>query len=153
MMAGNFQVPRKNVAIVASRFNDLIVDRLIVGANDVLLRHGMNADNIELIRVPGAFEIPLVCQSLAKTNRFSGIIALGAIIRGETPHFDFVASASAQGILQTQLQTQIPITFGILTTDTMDQALARAGSKAGNKGTDAAMALLEVMDLLGKIHE
>jgi 6,7-dimethyl-8-ribityllumazine synthase len=110
-------------------------------------------ENIECFWVPGAFEIPLACQRVAQTNRFSGIIALGAVIRGSTPHFDYVAGSCANGITQVQLKTDVPISFGVLTTDTMEQASERAGSKAGNKGSDAAMALLETIDVLGKIND
>jgi 6,7-dimethyl-8-ribityllumazine synthase len=152
-MQGHFECPQGNIAIVAARFNEMVVANLIAGAIDALTRHGLKTTQIEVVRVPGAFEIPLVCQQLARTKRFAGIIALGTVIRGETPHFDYVASACANGVLQAQMQTNIPIAFGVLTTETLDQALARAGSKSGNKGADAAMSLLEVISLLGKIHD
>ena len=142
-----------NIAIVASRFNDTIVDRLVSGAEDIFLRHGVKKEQLELIRVPGAFEIPMACQRLSKTHRIAGIVALGAIIRGSTPHFDYVASCCANGIQQVQLKTNVPISFGVLTTETVEQAIERSGTKAGNKGADCAMGLLEMMDLLGKIHD
>ncbi|MBS0288732.1 MAG: 6,7-dimethyl-8-ribityllumazine synthase [Proteobacteria bacterium] len=149
---GEFVTPSGNIAIVASRFNETIVERLIGGAKDVLVRHGVKAQQIDLFRVPGAYEIPLVCQQVAKTNRFTGIIALGVVIRGETAHFDFVAGPCAQGIMQAQLSAQIPIIFGVITTENIEQALARAGGTAGNKGGEAAMALIEMINLLGKIN-
>ena len=152
-ITGEYKKPSKPIAIVAARFNDLIVDRLISGAQDVLQRHGMKLEDIDIVRVPGAFEIPLVSQQLAKNNRYAGIIALGVVIRGETAHFDYVAGGCANGLMQAQLQSQVPIMFGVLTTENVEQAMARAGSKAGNKGSDCAMALLEMIDLLGKIHE
>lgn len=149
---GDFKAPNGNIAIVASKFNDFVVDRLILGAQDTLLRHGMSPSQIEVVRVPGSYEIPLVCQTLAQTNRFIGIITLGVVIRGATAHFDYVAGACANGILQAQLKTNVPMSFGVLTTDSIEQAIERAGTKAGNKGSDAAMALLETVNLLGKIN-
>lgn len=150
---GGFYAPSKKIAIVASRFNENIVERLVKGATDMLVRHGIKAQDIECIWVPGAFEIPLACQRAAETNRFSGIVALGTVIRGATAHFDYVAGACANGITQVQLKTNSPIAFGVLTTDTIEQAVERAGSKAGNKGSEAAMALLEMIDVLGKIND
>ena len=139
------------IALVASRFNDIIVDRLIGGAVDYLTRHGLERDNITLVRIPGAFELPLVCQKLAKSGKYSGIVALGAIIRGSTPHFDFVASEATKGIAHVSLDTGVPIGFGLLTTDNIEQAVERAGSKAGNKGVEAAAALLESIRVLEQI--
>lgn len=152
-IVGNLVTPTGNIAIVASRFNDFIVDQLIKGAQDALLRHGVKPNQIEVVRVPGAFEIPLICQQMAKTKRFSGIVALGAVIRGATAHFDYVASGCASGLQQAQLETQIPMTFGVLTTETLEQAIERAGATAGNKGSEAAVALLEMISLLGKIND
>ncbi len=152
-ISGDFIAPKGNIAIVASRFNELIVDRLIAGAIDALKRHGVKENQIEVIRVPGAYEIPIACQAAAQTKRFVGIVTLGAVIRGETAHFDYVAGAAANGILQAQLATNIPMTFGVITTENIEQAVARAGSTAGNKGSEAAIGLLEMINLLGKIND
>lgn len=150
---GEFIAPTGQIALVVSRFNQLMSEQLLYGAQDALLRHGVANHQIEIVRVPGAFELPFVCQQLAQTKRFVGIVALGTIIRGSTAHFDYVASSCTQGIQQAQLTTQVPMTLGVLTTETIEQALERAGSKAGNKGYEAAMVLLEMINLLGKIHE
>jgi 6,7-dimethyl-8-ribityllumazine synthase len=152
-IGGEFYAPQKSIAIVAARFNEFMVERLIAGAQDTLLRHGVKAQQIELIRVPGAYEIPLACQRAAQTNRFAGVIALGAVIRGETAHFDYVAGGCANGLMQAQLKTEVPMTLGVITTEDKDQAIARAGSTAGNKGAEAAMALLEMISVLGKIND
>lgn len=152
-VSGSLVGTKGNIAIVASRFNEIVVDRLIAGATDILIRHGLSKQQIELIRVPGAYEIPLTCQTVAETGRFAGILALGVVIRGATSHFDYVAGGAANGIMQVQLKTKTPISFGVLTTESQDQAFERAGSKAGNKGAEAAVALLEMIDLLGKIHD
>lgn len=136
------------IAIVAARFNDFIVDRLISGAVDFFVRHGGDAKNITIIRTPGAFEMPLVCQKVAMSKKYDGILALGAVIRGATPHFDFVANEVTKGIAQVSLSTGVPIGFGLLTTDTIEQAIERAGTKAGNKGADSAQALLESIRVL-----
>lgn len=150
--AGDFVAPRGKVAIVGSRFNELVVDRLITGAYDTLIRHGAKKEQIEIFRVPGAFEIPMACQQIAQTHRYVGIIALGAVIRGATAHFEYVASSCAQGVQQAQLNSKTPITFGVLTTENLEQALARAGSTVGNKGTEAALGLIEMISLLEKIN-
>lgn len=138
-------------AIVASRFNDFIVDRLVGGAVDYLLRHGADKDSLTLVRVPGAYEMPLAAKRLAQTKRFQGIICLGAVIRGSTPHFDYVAAEVSKGLAQVMLDSGIPIGFGVLTTDTLEQAVERAGSKAGNKGVDAAAAALEMIRVLEQV--
>lgn len=151
-LEGHLTKTQGRIAIVASRFNDFIVERLISGAVETLLRQGLTETQIELIRVPGGFEIPLACQTAAESGRFSGIIALGVVIRGSTPHFDYVCAGCANGIMQAQLKTNVPISFGVLTTDTIEQAVERAGTKAGNKGADAAFALLETMDVLEKVR-
>ncbi len=150
---GHYQAPTGQIAIVAARFNDLIVDRLIAGAMDTFERHGVSTDAIDCVRVPGAYELPFVCKQLAKSNRYQGVIALGAVIRGATPHFDYVANISANGVLQASLDSDVPMTFGVLTTDTLEQAIERAGTKAGNKGADAALSLLEVMNVGSKIND
>ena len=139
------------IALVASRFNDIIVDRLVGGAVDYLTRHGLERENLILVRIPGAFELPLVCRKLAKSGKYDGIVALGAIIRGATPHFDFVASEATKGIASVSLDSGVPIGFGLLTTDSIEQAVERAGSKAGNKGVEASAALLETIRVLEQL--
>ena len=148
---GHLQAEGLRFALVASRFNDFIVDRLISGAVDYLLRHGAKQENLTLIRVPGAFEMPLIAQKTAAQNQFDGVVCLGAVIRGATPHFDFVAAEVAKGLAQVSLASSIPIGFGILTTDTLEQAIERAGSKAGNKGVEAAQAVLEAIRVLEQL--
>ena len=137
--------------IIASRFNDFIVDRLIGGAVDYLVRHGAARENIELIRVPGAFEMPIVASKVAKSGRAEAIVCLGAVIRGATPHFDYVCSEATKGIAHVSLETGIPIGFGLLTTDNLEQSIERAGSKAGNKGVEAAAAVLETLRVLQQL--
>ncbi len=139
------------IALVATRFNDFMVDKLIGGAVDYLVRHGAEEKNLTLVRIPGAFELPIVCQKLAKSGKYDGIVALGAVIRGATPHFDFVATEATKGIAQISLQTGVPVGFGLLTTDTMEQAIERSGSKGGNKGAEAASALLETLRVMEQI--
>ncbi|MBN2719806.1 MAG: 6,7-dimethyl-8-ribityllumazine synthase [Proteobacteria bacterium] len=138
-------------AIVASRFNDFITSKLVEGALDCLARHGASLSDITLIRVPGSFEIPLTAQKAAATGNYDAVICLGALIRGQTPHFDFIASEATKGIAQASLQTGVPITFGIITADTLDQAVDRAGAKAGNKGFEAALGAIEMADLMKKM--
>ncbi|MEO5378466.1 MAG: 6,7-dimethyl-8-ribityllumazine synthase [Magnetococcus sp. DMHC-6] len=137
--------------IVVSRFNSFITERLVEGAVDCLLRHGVKESNITLIRVPGAFEIPMAAQKCAKSGRFDGLLCLGAVIRGATPHFDYVASEVTKGVASVSLATEIPIGFGVLTTDTVEQAVDRAGAKAGNKGWETALTVIEMLDLFSKI--
>jgi 6,7-dimethyl-8-ribityllumazine synthase len=134
-------------AIVAARFNHFIVDRLVEGAMDGLTRHGVAAGNVTLAHVPGAFELPLVAQRLAKTGKFSAVITLGTVIRGATPHFDYVCSEAASGCNRVALDTGVPVIFGVLTTETIEQAIERAGTKAGNKGWDAALGAIEMVSL------
>ena len=134
-------------AVVVSRFNDFISSKLVEGAMDALNRHGANEDDITLVKVPGAFEIPIAAKKLASGNEFDAIICLGAVIRGATSHFDYVASEVAKGIAVVSLESNIPVTFGVLTTDNLEQAIERAGSKAGNKGWDSAMAAMEMASL------
>lgn len=134
-------------ALLATRFNDFIVSELIAGAQDALRRHGVSDDHITLVRAPGAWEAPLVCRRLAQSRRFSAIIALGAVIRGGTPHFDYVAGGLSHGLAAVAQETGVPIAFGVLTTDTIEQAIERAGTKAGNKGAEAALAALEMVSL------
>ncbi|WP_320007433.1 6,7-dimethyl-8-ribityllumazine synthase [Maridesulfovibrio sp.] len=139
------------IALVAGRFNDIIVDRLVGGAIDYLARHGCDRDNMTLIKVPGAFEIPVVTKKLAESGKYDGIVVLGAVIRGATPHFDYVCNECAKGVAQVSLDNGLPIGFGLLTCDTIDQAIERAGSKAGNKGVEAASAMLETVRVLEQI--
>jgi 6,7-dimethyl-8-ribityllumazine synthase len=139
------------VAIVASRFNDAIVEHLIRGAVDTLLRHGASEKQIEVIRVPGAFDLPLIVKKVASSKRCDAVVALGAVIRGATPHFDLVAGQCAAGLARAQEETGVPVAFGVLTTDTIEQAMERAGTKAGNKGADAALCALELANLLRRL--
>jgi 6,7-dimethyl-8-ribityllumazine synthase len=134
-------------ALVASRFNAFIVERLVEGALDALRRHGVSDDRITLVRVPGSWEIPLVCSRLAKSGKVDAIVALGCVIRGATAHFDYVAGGAANGVSSVAVETQVPIAFGVLTTDTIEQAIERAGTKAGNKGFDAALSAIEMVSL------
>lgn len=138
-------------ALIASRFNEFIVDKLISGAVDYLVRHGASPDNLELVRIPGAFEMPLVAKKLASSGRYDGVICLGAVIRGSTPHFDYVAAEVSKGIASVMLDTGVPVGFGVLTTDTLEQAVERAGSKAGNKGVEAAGAALEAVRVIEQL--
>lgn len=135
-------------AIVVARFNNFITSKLLEGAEDALARHGVNMADVDIAWVPGSFEIPLVAKRLAMMSRYDGVICLGAVIRGATPHFDYVAAEVSKGIANTGLQTGVPILFGVLTTDTIEQAIERAGTKAGNKGFDAAEAAIEMANLL-----
>lgn len=144
---GNFDGKGSKIAIVASRFNEFITKELISGAEDTLLRHNVNTDDIDLYRVPGAFEIPSACSKIVKSGKYNAVITLGAVIRGSTPHFDYVAAEVSKGVASVSMQYNIPVIFGVLTTDTIEQAVERAGTKAGNKGSDAAMAALEMINL------
>lgn len=139
------------IAIVAARFNDFIVDRLISGAIDYLVRHGGSEDDLTLVRLPGAFELPIAAQKLAKSGKYDGVVVLGAVIRGATPHFDYVCNECAKGVAQASMESGIPMGFGLLTCDSLDQAIERAGSKAGNKGVEAASALLETIRVLEQL--
>ena len=138
-------------ALVAARFNDSIVENLVRGAIDALLRHGASEKQIELIRVPGAFDLPLIVRRAAASRRFDAVIALGAVIRGATPHFDLVAGQCTAGLARASEETGVPVAFGVLTTDTIEQAIERSGTKAGNKGVDAALAALELANLLRRM--
>ncbi len=148
---GELNASGLKAAILATRFNDFIVDKLIGGAADYLLRHGAERENLTIVRVPGAFELPLACRKLAETKQYDVIVAVGAVIRGATPHFDFVANEATKGIAQVSLQIGVPIGFGLLTTDNLEQAIERAGSKSGNKGAEAAAAVLETWQVFKKI--
>ena len=134
-------------ALVVSRFNEFLTNKLLSGALDTLKRHGAAEDAIDVIWVPGAFEIPLFAQIAAKSGKYDAVVALGALVRGETPHFDYIAAQASKGVAQTSLQTEVPVAFGIITADTLDQAISRAGTKAGNKGADAALSAIECANL------
>ena len=149
--SGDFSAKDIRVGIVAGRFNDFIVDNLIAGAVDTLLRHGAVEKDIEIARVPGAVEIPLAVQCMGKTGKYDAISALGAVIRGGTPHFEYVAGECSKGLGQLTLQLDLPIAFGVLTVDTIEQAIERAGTKAGNKGAEAAMSTIEMVNVLRQI--
>ncbi len=152
MLEGDFNARGLRFGIVASRFNDFIVDRLLDAAVSTLLKHGVAAGDIEVVRVPGAFETPLAVKKLATSRRFQALIALGCVIRGGTPHFEYVAGEATRGIGQISLSEEIPIGFGILTVDTIEQAIERAGTKAGNKGTDAALAAIQMATVLRQLE-
>jgi 6,7-dimethyl-8-ribityllumazine synthase len=138
-------------ALVAARFNDLVVDRLIHGAREALRQHGIGDDRLDVVRVPGSWEIPLVAARLARSGRYVALVCLGCVLRGQTDHYEYVASAATQGLVRVALDSGIPIGFGVLTCDTLEQALDRAGGKAGNKGAEAALAALEMAQLLPRL--
>lgn len=147
-LEGNLIAEGLKFGIIAGRFNEFIGGKLISGAIDALIRHGVSEENIELAWVPGAFEIPLIAKKMAKSKKYDGVICLGAVIRGSTPHFDYVSSEVSKGIANVSLETEVPVIFGVLTTDTIEQAIERAGTKAGNKGYDAAVTAIEMANLL-----
>jgi 6,7-dimethyl-8-ribityllumazine synthase len=153
MIEGQYTEADGRYAIVVGRFNQFVVDSLVEGAVDVLVRHGVDEDNITVIRVPGAYEIPLAAQAVAEKGDVDAIIALGAVIRGSTPHFDYVAGESASGLNKVQMDTGVPCAFGVLTVDTIEQAIERAGTKAGNKGAEAALVAIEMVSVLRQISE
>lgn len=148
---GDLVVRDARFTVIAARFNDFVVGSLIRGAVDCLCRHGANETDIELVRVPGAYEMPLAVQKVASQRRCDGIVAIGAVIRGATPHFDYVAGECTSGVASVSRQHGMPIGIGILTTDTIEQAIERAGTKAGNKGEEAALAVIEMVNLLRKL--
>lgn len=137
--------------LVVSRFNSFITDRLLEGAQDALLRHGASSDDLDIIRVPGAFEIPLGAKKAASSGRYDAVICLGAVIRGSTPHFDYVSAEVSKGVAHVSLDHDIPVSFGVLTTDNLEQAIERAGTKAGNKGFEAAMGAIEMANLIKQL--
>jgi len=143
----------KRFCIIAARFNESIVNRLIEGALDTLKRHGVVEADLQVVRVPGAFELPLAAQQVAKMGTFDGIVALGAVIRGATPHFEFVSGECSSGLNRVCLKYEIPLGFGLLTCDTVDQAVERSGTKAGNKGSEAALSTIEMVSLLQRLHD
>lgn len=149
---GHLRVEKSDrFAFVASRFNDFIVDRLVSGATDCVLRHGGSETQIDVIKVPGSFELPQAALQAARSGAYSGIAVLGAVIRGGTPHFDMIAAEVTKGTAQVALETGVPVVFGVLTTDTVEQAIERAGTKMGNKGWEASLSLLEMVDLAKKL--
>jgi len=151
VIQGELQAKGLKFGVVVSRFNEFINSKLLEGAEDALVRHWAKDEDIDVVRVPGAFEIPLVAKRLAETGRYDSVICLGAVIRGATPHFDYVASEVSKGIAQAMLETGVPIAFGVVTTDTIEQAVERAGSKSGNKGWDAAMSAIEMAQVMKKL--
>ena len=148
---GDFSSPTGRFALVAARFNAFVVDQLLAGATDALQRHGVSDDRIDLVRVPGSYEIPLVAQKLGTSGRYAAVICLGCVIRGETDHYDHVAGAAASGIAHAALNSGVPVIFGVLTCETLEQAINRAGAKAGNKGFEAAMCAIEMVNLMKKL--
>ncbi|MCG2776366.1 MAG: 6,7-dimethyl-8-ribityllumazine synthase [Desulfobacterales bacterium] len=152
VLEGQLSAEGFKFGIVVSRFNDFISSRLVEGAMDALLRHGATEEQVSVIKVPGAFEIPLTAKKLAESGRYDAVICLGAVIRGSTPHFDYVAAEVSKGIASVALESRIPVTFGVLTTDNLEQAIERAGSKSGNKGYDGAMAAIEMVNLFKELE-
>jgi len=148
IIEGTLNAKGMRFALVAGRFNDFITSKLVEGALDALKRHGAAEQNLTVVWVPGSFEIPLVARKVAASGKYDAVIALGAVIRGATAHFDYVAAEVSKGVAQVSLETNVPVIFGVLTTDTIEQAIERAGTKAGNKGSDAALAAMEMVDLL-----
>jgi 6,7-dimethyl-8-ribityllumazine synthase len=150
-ITGQLVSKKKRYALVVSRFNEFITAKLLSGAIDCLKRHGATDDEIEVVWVPGSFEIPPVCKRLAESGRCNAVIALGAVIRGATPHFDYIANEVAKGVAHVALASAVPVVFGVLTTDTIEQAVERAGAKAGNKGADAAASAIELVNLYAQL--
>jgi len=153
VLEGQLSAAGLRFAIVVSRFNSFITERLLGGAMDALTRTGANTDQIDVIKVPGSWEVPLVAGEAAKSKKYDAVICLSAVIRGETPHFDYVAGEAAKGIAQVAAQTGVPVAFGVLTTNTLEQAIDRAGAKGGNKGFDAAMTAVEMANLLRTLRQ
>lgn len=152
LIEGNLSAEGKKFAIVSARFNEFITGKLVNGAVDCLKRHQAAENDIDVAWVPGAFEISLMAQKLAKSNKYDAVICLGAVIRGTTPHFDYVCSEVAKGVSKISLDTEVPVIFGVITTDTIEQAIERAGTKAGNKGWDAAMSGIEMASLMSQFN-
>ena len=152
VIEGNLSAAGQRIGIVAARFNEFITSKLLGGAEDSFLRHGGEADNLEVAWVPGSFEIPLVAKKMAKSGKYDAVVCLGAVIRGATPHFDMVANEATKGIANVGLQSDIPVVFGVLTTDSIEQAVERAGTKAGNKGFDAMTTAIEMVNLVRRLE-
>lgn len=153
VIEGDFTQCSGRYALVVGRFNGFVVENLVEGAVDTLLRHGIAKDDITIVRVPGAYEMPLAVKRVAETTEYDAVIALGAVIRGGTPHFDYVAGEAASGLGAVSLDTDVPVSFGVLTVDSIEQAIERSGTKAGNKGVDAAVTALEMVSLFKKLGE
>lgn len=151
IIQGMLTASNEKFCIVASRFNEFIVSKLLSGAIDELTRHGVKSENIDVIWVPGAFEIPLIAKKATKSNKYNAVIAIGAVIKGSTSHYDYVCAEVSKGVANVGLETEIPVIFGVLTTDNIEQAVERAGTKAGNKGADVAKSAIEMADLMKKI--
>ncbi len=145
--SGRFKADNRRIALVGSRFNEFITRELVAGATDCLHRHGVPDERIDLAWVPGSFEIPQAARRLARSGRYAAVVCLGCLIQGDTPHFQLIAAEVTKGVAQVALESEVPVTFGVITAETLDQAIERAGTKAGNKGFDAAMAALEMIDL------
>ena len=150
---GKLNAAGKRFALVVSRYNEFFAGRLLSGAEDCLLRHGAAAEDIEVFRVPGSFEIPLVAKKVAESGKFHAVVCLGAVLRGQTPHFDYVAAEVAKGISRVNMETGVPTIFGVITAETVEQAVDRAGARAGNRGAEAALAAIEMADLLGRLRQ
>ncbi len=148
---GDFSPPEGRFAIVVARFNATVTEAMLAGCRDAFVRHGVADDRLDVIRVPGAFEVPLLARRLAGSGRYAAVVCLGCVIRGETDHYDHVAGQAAAGVMQSGLATGVPVVFGILTTDTVEQALDRSGLKGGNKGADAALTAIEMVNLIGQV--
>ncbi|SHI71157.1 6,7-dimethyl-8-ribityllumazine synthase [Malonomonas rubra DSM 5091] len=148
---GNFDAKGKKFGLIVSRFNSFICDRLLEGALDALTRHGADDAQLTVVRVPGAFEIPLVAKKMAGSGKYDAVIALGAVIRGGTPHFDYVCAEVSKGVASVSIDSGVPVSFGVLTTDSVEQAIERAGTKAGNKGAEAALSAIEMVNLMGAV--
>jgi 6,7-dimethyl-8-ribityllumazine synthase len=151
IIEGNLDAKGYRFGILVGRFNSFIGDRLLEGAIDTLVRHGASQEQITVVKVPGAFELPLIAKKMSGSGKYDGLICLGAVIRGSTPHFDYVSSEMTKGIAMASLDSGVPVAFGVLTTDSIEQAIERAGTKAGNKGSDAAMSTIEMVNLLGAL--
>jgi len=152
-VSGQLHAGGRRFAVVAARFNDFITDRLVAAAMDTIERHGGDSGAVTEVWVPGSWELPIVCRRLAASGKYDAVVALGCVIRGQTPHFEYVAGEAAKGLAQASLETNVPISFGVITADTLEQAIERAGSKAGNKGADAARSAIEMADLLARLDE
>jgi 6,7-dimethyl-8-ribityllumazine synthase len=148
---GDFSSPSGRFALVAARFNSFVVDQLVAGAREAFQRHGVPEEKVDLVRVPGSYEIPLIAQTLGKSGKYAAVICLGCVIKGDTDHYDYVAGAAANGIANASLNSGIPVIFGVLTCETLEQAINRAGGKAGNKGFEAAVCAIEMVNLLAKL--
>jgi 6,7-dimethyl-8-ribityllumazine synthase len=151
IIEGELQAKGLKFCVIVSRFNDFITSKLLDGARDALLRHGAKEDDIDVIKVPGSFEIPMVAKKMALKGTYNAIICLGTIIRGATPHFEYIAAEVSKGIASVSIETGVPVAFGVITSDTIEQAIERAGTKSGNKGWDAAISAIEMVQLLKKI--